>query len=300
MFLIGSVVGLLVTAGALWFVMFSGDEEVAAKNDEAVAAADDTSVDNDAAASDATDAGADNGTDGATDEGAGDDAAGSDEPNASDDDAGAASDAGSDAGDGAGDAAGDEAASGDASDAGAGDEVAKDDKADDAASAPKADVDLNEVDLSTIADYGPIEGVDDERWADLQKWAAQMIDPNAGAAGNRARNKLIDAGKAAFPAVLNELKALDFTTDQGRKDGDLCQRVLMELCNGNNFGWKYTTEPADALFNKKVVRSWSVQWDKAKDSEEYWLRLSKQKGGAKKDDEADAKRKKALDALDDI
>ena len=34
------------------------------------------------------------------------------------------------------------------------------------------------------------------------------------------------------------------------RQGDLTQRLLTDICNGQNFDWRFTTEPGDVLFNK--------------------------------------------------
>ena len=132
------------------------------------------------------------------------------------------------------------------------------------------------IDLTAIGDYGSIPGLTDDEFSKLQRLAVTMIDPEAGAAGNRARMALLNAEKSAFPAVLNVMKDIDFSTEQGFRDGDLCQRLLMEICNGNNFGWKYSALEEDEWFNKFVVQRWCTQWDRAKDDEAYWLKFSKQ------------------------
>ena len=136
--------------------------------------------------------------------------------------------------------------------------------------------DPDEIDLSLIPDFGPLAGQTQEEFDALRQDAVSMIDPMAGAAGNRARLRLVEAEKKAFPAILNVFKRIDFSTQQGYQDGDLCQKTLREICNGNNFEWRYTTEPNDVWFNKRVVERWAQSWDRAKDDEAFWLKLSKQ------------------------
>jgi len=151
-------------------------------------------------------------------------------------------------------------------------------------------------------DFGPVDGTSAEEWTEIKQLAVTMIDPEAGAAGNRARETLKGLGKKAFPAILNVMMDLDFGTETGFRDGDLCQKTLMEICNGQNFDWRYSTEPADHLFNKKVVRAWCIQWDKAKDSEEYWIKLAKlDKQEEKPEGKPDlGVSEKELDELDDF
>ena len=45
------------------------------------------------------------------------------------------------------------------------------------------------------------------------------------------------------------------------RQGDLTQRLLTDICNGQNFDWRFSTEPADVVFNKKVVRAWIKAWN---------------------------------------
>lgn len=161
------------------------------------------------------------------------------------------------------------------------------------------------VDLSVIPDYGPIAGCSESRFAELQELAATMVDPMAGAAGNRARNKLVEAGKESFPVILNSLKGLDLTDDDEFRSADVCQKALQDLCNGNNFGWKYPSQEPEKFhyFDKKVILSWSKAWDQAKDHDGAWAKLAKLDKVDKADepeDEMDGETEDALDALDDL
>ena len=147
--------------------------------------------------------------------------------------------------------------------------------------AEAAPADLEDLDLSVFPDEPKLPGTSDGDWVEIQAWTASFFDPNAGAAGNRARGKLFERGREAFPAVINAMKRLDFSTDDGFRAGDLAQRFLMDVCNGQNFSWKYGQEPADVLFNKKVVRSWIKAWEQGRESPKAWAKLTKS-------DEADA------------
>ena len=166
--------------------------------------------------------------------------------------------------------------------------------------------DPDSVDLSVFEDFGKLAESSDEEWAELQQQAATMIDPEAGAAGNRAKMALLEMGKPAVPAVLNVLKGIDVSTDQGYRDGDLCQKLMQDICNGRNFGWKYSTEREDQYFNKRVIEEWCKAWTRCKDDEKFWLwfaKLEDEKPSAEGDGEGSktsgSKRLKALDALED-
>jgi hypothetical protein len=136
--------------------------------------------------------------------------------------------------------------------------------------------------IEELPDLEPLPGTDPERAQELRQWMAEYIDPNAGAAGSRAGKALQEAPKEAFPFIINAFKRIDTTTEDGFRAGDLTQKLLERICNGNNFDWKYpapgseTLERKDVLYNQKVVRAWHTEWLKCKDDEARWLKLTKQ------------------------
>lgn len=175
-----------------------------------------------------------------------------------------------------------------------------------AAKPPKksASTDPDSIDLSLIADFGAIGGTSDSRFAELEELVAQMIDPMAGAAGNRARVKLVDAGKASMPVILNALKGLDLTDEDQFRSADVCQKTLEEICNGNNFGWKYPSQEPERFhaYDKKAIRAWAQAWEKAETDDAFWAKLAKlDKVEAPAEDPlADDAIDDALDGLDDF
>jgi hypothetical protein len=141
--------------------------------------------------------------------------------------------------------------------------------------AAEAQARADAIDLGAIPDFGPVDGTTEEEWREMTEWATLWMDPGSGAKGTRSRDKLVEKGRRAFPVILNAMKDLDVSTEDGRRNGDLCQRELQKLCNGNNFDWRYSTEPADVYFNKKVIQLWCNQWDRAEDDIEYWIKMAK-------------------------
>ncbi len=147
---------------------------------------------------------------------------------------------------------------------------------------PKQLHDPSSVDLTAIADYTPFAGTADGTWNELRRAMAEFVDPDAGAAGSRARKRLEAKPRQAFPVILNFFKRMDFATDEGHRNGDLCQRLLQDICGGRNFGWKYgdVEENERVTFNKKVVRSWCRSWDQANENtlegNQAWAKLTKQ------------------------
>lgn len=163
---------------------------------------------------------------------------------------------------------------------------------------PEKVYDPSTVDLS-VYNFEKDAGSTDEEWADLQELAATMIDPLAGAAGSRAQKSLVEAGKAAMPAIINQLLAIDFSSEEGYRNGDICQKKMMEICNGINLGWKYSTTPKDQVFNKKVALGWAKNWDKCVKDPAYWIKFAKlDKKDAPKAEPAISEDE--LDDLDDL
>ncbi len=101
-----------------------------------------------------------------------------------------------------------------------------------------------------------------------------MVDPLAGAAGGRAGKRLKEAGRLAIPALINVFKTRDMGSDAGFRDGDVLQRTLEKIYNGKNFGWKYSTEPNDHWYNRRVVELFWKSWDKYQGDEEGWLHFA--------------------------
>lgn len=155
------------------------------------------------------------------------------------------------------------------------------------------------IDLSEIEDFGPVDGMSDDDFALLVEKADLMVDPEAGAAGNRARTKLVEAGRLAFPALLNKMKTIDYSTEQGYRDGDLLQGTLREICGGMSLGWKFSTEPADELYNKKTVKGWASNWRVAQDDPIRWDAMTKKKK-KKAEEAAEEAEEFSEDSMDDL
>jgi hypothetical protein len=141
-----------------------------------------------------------------------------------------------------------------------------------AAATPRARAqrDPASVDLNALAEFGPPAGTSGEEWARVRDLVATALDPESGIAGNRARLELEQLMKPAFPAIINRMRTLDYSTERGYRDGDIAQRMLQKITSGRNFEWRYTTEPGDEYFNKRVVESWHKVWARAQNDEAYW------------------------------
>jgi hypothetical protein len=166
----------------------------------------------------------------------------------------------------------------------------------------KSSVDSNivdDIDLTAFPELPKQSSCTDEQWTTLQADARTLIDPAAGAKGARAAKRLQEAGRIAVPALLNQFRTINPATDDGRKAGDLIQKTLERICNGRNFGWQYTTELKDVVYNKKAIKNWFKIWETVGEDEQQWLGFTKQLNkdgeGAKPADSG-----KAASGLDDF
>ncbi|MBI1380523.1 MAG: hypothetical protein GC161_05470 [Planctomycetaceae bacterium] len=130
-----------------------------------------------------------------------------------------------------------------------------------AAASNTTGVDPASIDLSQLADFGPLEGTSDEEWKAIQDLATTLFNPLAGARGGRASRSLIEKGKAAVPALLNGLKRIEFAEMDGVVTGSLALDSLQAI-SGLTTAWKRTVQPADQVFNKRTVQTWFAEWER--------------------------------------
>ena len=157
---------------------------------------------------------------------------------------------------------------------------------------------IDDIDLTAFPVLPKQSSCSDEQWATLQDDARTLIDPAAGAKGGRAGKRLQESGRLAVPALLNQFRTINPATDDGRKAGDLIQKTLERICNGINFGWQYTTEPTDVVYNKKAIKKWFEIWETVGEDEQQWLGFTKQlpkQGEAAKPAEGDGKAASGLE-----
>ena len=110
----------------------------------------------------------------------------------------------------------------------------------------------------------------------MNEQMALWLDVNAGAKGRRAGQALEEMGRKAFPVILNHMKTLDFSTEDGYLAGFACQKALTNILNGNNFGWKNQHEEGYVEYDKKVVKSYAdYVWAKVIIDIEAWINAAK-------------------------
>ena len=137
------------------------------------------------------------------------------------------------------------------------------------------------LDLKAVPLLAKFKETSDEEFADLTEDLELYLE-DSGAQSNRAGNRLVDAGRAAFPIIINAMMQLDYATQEGNYTGGTLNQLLYRAGNENkNYSWKTTqlfelgsTEFNDAaLWNKKVVGSLQRLWvEQLAENDEAWER----------------------------
>lgn len=126
------------------------------------------------------------------------------------------------------------------------------------------------IDLTALAEYGPVEGTDEETWADIQKQVGRMADPDGGLGSSKATTKVKAWGKEAMPAIVNYLAQLDVSQSLDAQSGMIVTRNLGEILNGRPFGWSEETDPRNQYNNKRVIQKIHEFWGNSLADESYW------------------------------
>jgi hypothetical protein len=147
------------------------------------------------------------------------------------------------------------------------------------------------LDLAALPDFGPAPGTTPEQWLELQSSAARFFDLDQGAAGMRAGMLLEQTGRAAVPAILNEMKRIDLTTPDGLRCGDMAQKALERIALGRNYGWKYEGTEGAVEYDRRVIEKWISTWKQCAEDVEAWIRFTNM---TEKDPEAAAKLRQEL------
>lgn len=135
---------------------------------------------------------------------------------------------------------------------------------------------VDDIDLRDLPELGKFKGSTDEEWAEIVDLAKTFTDLSAGARGNRAGLKLEEIGRAAIPALLNEMRTFNLANEDDFRRGDMVQKRLEKICKGRNFGWSYDGDTKAVVYNKKAVKAWFKIWDTVGEDDAQWLGFTKQ------------------------
>ena len=167
---------------------------------------------------------------------------------------------------------------------------------------------ITDPDLLTLELVTPLpkwEGCDDALWADIQEDLELYLE-DAGAQSNRAGNRLVEAGRPAFPALVNAMLKTNWAdADSVRLCSSLNILIQNMSAGSKNFGWEsidQQEEGSDAwskaiLWDKKVVAIWHNQWlSKFSVNDSQWIGFAEKKTQPKAEE---AKKEAAPPSFDD-
>ena len=195
-------------------------------------------------------------------------------------------------------------------DAGAGEAAAADAPDKPAAKAKAAEDDgeaaqsKSKTDMSHLKPFGKPPGATDEQWATLEEKAAEFFDPFSGAAGGRAQKKLIEAGKIAWPAIL------DVDDPEQNRMGFRAADAL-DRARGSDTGraldWRTSQDSStgemkvkDLHFNKRLIILHHEAWAEVLVNPEHWAKFDKTDTAKEAAERAAEKAKGADDEFDDL
>jgi hypothetical protein len=128
-------------------------------------------------------------------------------------------------------------------------------------------VDPARIRLDQVPPLAKWHGSSDEQWKEVTDDLALYLE-NSGARSNRAGDRLIAAGRHAFPAIVNGMLKQDFTTIDGVKMAGSLNDLLTKIGKGTNYTWRTaelhpvgSAEWTEAvLLQKKVTITWQREW----------------------------------------
>jgi hypothetical protein len=125
----------------------------------------------------------------------------------------------------------------------------------------------------------PVPFTDDtteEEKADMKRWTKKIME-DSGFPGTKALRKIIKMGRKGVPALINALRELDYTTEEGTVTAQLINDGLSQVFLGLNAGFNVVQgKPKEEVtwWNAKCVRTWVRQWEaKGSGDPEEWDRF---------------------------
>jgi len=136
-------------------------------------------------------------------------------------------------------------------------------------------------------------GCDDAQWADIKEDLELYLE-DSGAMSNRAGNRLTEAGRPAYPALVNAMLATDWNDgDSFRICSALNNLITGMSAGGKNFGWESIDQhevgsdqwTKAILWDKKVVAIWYNQWiSKFSNDDKQWAGFAEKKTKPKEEE----------------
>ena len=158
--------------------------------------------------------------------------------------------------------------------------------------------DFDALDLAAVPALSRWSSSSDDDWESVQSKLELFLD-DSGVRSTRAGDSLVKKGRHAFPAIVNQMMRLDYSTREGNYTAGMLNDLISKIGQGTNFGWKslQTSTPGseafltEALFNKKIAAKWQGLWvSKFSVDDAQWEGFSKNE----KERRADLKEKKQV------
>ena len=145
--------------------------------------------------------------------------------------------------------------------------------------------DFDALDLTLVPLLSQWSGSSDDDWESVQSKLELFLD-DSGVRSTRAGDKMVKMGRHAFPAIVNQMMQVDFSTREGNYTAGVLNDLITKIGQGTNYGWKsfQISTPGseeflkDALFNKKIAAKWQTLWvSKFATDDAQWEGFSKNK-----------------------
>ncbi len=147
---------------------------------------------------------------------------------------------------------------------------------------PKDKYNPAKVDLASLADYGPSDSTSEEEWDEIQTRMIRAMNPDLGKGQTNEWMYLKANPRKSFPAIVNYLIHIDYSTKAGTEQGKWATRIIEDITKGSNYGWAEFEENIDKVgpgyfewFNKTVAMKWHQNWGNAENDLDTWGRMLK-------------------------
>ncbi len=139
----------------------------------------------------------------------------------------------------------------------------------------------DDVDLAQYGPYEKLAETTDEEWAELEKQADYLFDLYSGKKGANAKDKLAEAGKAAWPAILNRFLQLDMADEEHVEVGQQVAALMDSIViPGARNGWLPDATLAGQWRNKRVIETWARRWDRILADPAEWVKFVGEDAGS--------------------
>jgi len=125
------------------------------------------------------------------------------------------------------------------------------------------------IDLAKLPRLARAPGVKPSQRTQIQGWIGLLL-AGTDEEKPKAEQVLLQYGRDATPEILNELRASDLATDEGRTRGGRLVALASAICHGLAFPWNdVASEPAFEE-NRRAILRWFSWWELVKSNDAWW------------------------------